>query len=247
MVAWPTDDAASGLSLGGMAFFFACPLTRWRLNIRPATSSNEENRPTMRALLGILICLCAQQALADTRYVSDNIFTYIHNGPGTQYRILGSVKAGEPLEVKAVNKEAGFTQVVDGRGREGWIKNSELQGDISLRERLPQIEKELEEAKARLLNLNGDNEKRFAEKDGKIAEQSQEIASLKARLDTQGAEMSSLKEQNDALTQSYDNREHDMQMDWFIRGGAMVGGGILLGILLPMLPRRRKSSERWMN
>ena len=163
------------------------------------------------------------------------------------YRILGSVKAGEPLEVKAVNQEAGFTQVVDGRGREGWIKNSELQGEISLRERLPQVQKELDEAKARLLNLNGDNEKRFAEKDGKIAEQSKEIASLKARLDSQSAEMSSLKEQNDALTQSYDNREHDMQMDWFIRGGAMVGGGILLGILLPMLPRRRKSSERWMN
>ena len=30
----------------------------------------------------------------------------------------------------------------------------------------------------------------------------------------------------------------------------IIGGpvfGILLGILLPMLPRRRKSSERWMN
>ena len=201
----------------------------------------------MRALLGILICLCAQQALADTRYVSDNIFTYIHNGPGTQYRILGSVKAGEPLEVKTVNNEAGFTQVVDGRGREGWIKNSELQSQISLRERLPQVEKELEEAKARLLNLNGDNERRFAEKDGKIAEQTQEIASLKAKLNSQGSEIGDLKEQNEALTQSYDNQEHDMQMDWFIRGGAMVGGGILLGILLPMLPRRRKSSERWMN
>lgn len=187
----------------------------------------------MRALLGILICLCAQQALADTRYVSDNIFTFIHNGPGTQYRILGSVKAGEPLDVKAVNNEAGFTQVVDGRGREGWIKSSELQGEISLRERLPQVQKELEEAKARLLNLNGDNEKRFTEKDGKIAEQSKE--------------MGNLKEQNDALTQSYDNQEHDMQMDWFIRGGAMVGGGILLGILLPMLPRRRSRGDRWMN
>ncbi|MGY3859032.1 TIGR04211 family SH3 domain-containing protein [Aeromonas intestinalis] len=201
----------------------------------------------MRALLGILICLCAQQALADTRYVSDNIFTYIHNGPGTQYRILGSVKAGEPLEVKTVNNEAGFTQIVDGRGREGWIKNSELQSQISLRERLPQVEKELEEAKARLLNLNGDNERRFAEKDGKLAEQTQEIATLKAQLASQGDEMGNLKEQNEALTQSYDNQEHDMQMDWFIRGGAMVGGGILLGILLPMLPRRRKSSERWMN
>ena len=201
----------------------------------------------MRALLGILICLCAQQALADTRYVSDNIFTFIHNGPGTQYRILGSVKAGEPLDVKAVNNEAGFTQVVDARGREGWIKSSELQGEISLRERLPQVQKELEEAKARLLNLNGDNEKRFAEKDGKIAEQSKGIATLKAQLASQGEEMGNLKEQNDALTQRYDNQEHDMQMDWFIRGGAMVGGGILLGILLPMLPRRRSRGDRWMN
>ena len=201
----------------------------------------------MRALLGILICLCAQQALADTRYVSDNIFTYIHNGPGTQYRILGSVKAGEPLEVKAVNSEAGFTQVVDGRGREGWIKNSELQSQISLRERLPQVEKERDELKDRLQNLNGDNEKRFTEKDGQIAAQSKEIVALKAQLGSQGEEMSNLKEQNDALTQSYDNQEHDMQMDWFIRGGAMVGAGILLGILLPMLPRRRSRGDRWMN
>lgn len=201
----------------------------------------------MRALLGILICLCAQQALADTRYVSDNIFTFIHNGPGTQYRILGSVKAGEPLEVKAVNGEAGFTQVVDGRGRDGWIKSSELQSQISLREQLPQVEKERDELKARLQNLNGDNEKRFAEKDGQLAAQSKEIAALKAQLASQGEEMNNLKEQNDALTQSYDNQEHDMQMDWFIRGGAMVGAGILLGILLPMLPRRRSRGDRWMN
>ena len=191
--------------------------------------------------------MCAQQALADTRYVSDNIFTFIHNGPGTQYRILGSIKAGEPLEVKAVNSEAGFTQVVDSRGREGWIKNSELQSQISLRERLPQVEKERDELKDRLQNLNGDNEKRFTEKDGQLAAQSKEIAALKVQLVSQGEELGNLKEQNDALTQSYDNQEHDMQMDWFIRGGAMVGAGILLGILLPMLPRRRSRGDRWMN
>ena len=137
--------------------------------------------------------------------------------------------------------------MVDGRGREGWIKSSELQSQPSLRERLPQVEKERDELKSRLQNLNGDNEKRFAEKDSQIELQSNEIASLKAQLASQGEEMSNLKEQNDALTQSYDNREHDMQMDWFIRGGAMVGAGILLGILLPMLPRRRSRSDRWMN
>ena len=56
-------------------------------------------------------------------------------------RILGSVKAGEPLEVKAVNQEAGFTQVVDGRGREGWIKNSELQGRSACVNAFPRFRK----------------------------------------------------------------------------------------------------------
>ncbi|MGL5030213.1 MAG: TIGR04211 family SH3 domain-containing protein [Aeromonas sp.] len=201
----------------------------------------------MRVLLGILISLCAQHALADTRYVSDNIFTYIHNGPSAQYRILGSVKAGEPLEVKSVNNVTGYTQVVDGRGRTGWIKNSELQSQISLREQLPLVEKERDELKNRLQNLNGDNEKRFTEKDGQIASQSKEIADLKAHLASQSEELTTVKEQNDELTNSYDNREHDMQMDWFIRGGAMVGGGLLLGFLLPMLPRRRSRGDRWVN
>ncbi|MFM4965754.1 TIGR04211 family SH3 domain-containing protein [Aeromonas bivalvium] len=199
----------------------------------------------MRALLGILICLCAQSALAETRYVSDNIYIFMHGGPGTQYRILGSVKAGEALDVKG--GQAGFTQVVDERGREGWVKNEDLQREPSLKVRVPQLEQELQALKDRLQNLNGDNEKRFAEKDGKIAEQEAQLATLKEQLDSQGEELASVKAENAALTSSIDNREHDMQMDWFIRGGAMVGGGILLGILLPMLPRRRKQSERWMN
>lgn len=199
----------------------------------------------MRALLGILICLCAQSALAETRYVSDNIYIFMHGGPGTQYKILGSVKAGEALEVKG--GQAGFTQVVDERGREGWIKSDELQSEPSLKVRVPQLEQELQTLKDRLQNLNGDNEKRFAEKDGKIAEQDSLLTNLKGQLDNQSEELASVKAQNDALNSSIDNREHDMQMDWFIRGGAMVGGGILLGILLPLLPRRRKQSERWMN
>ncbi|MGY3867588.1 TIGR04211 family SH3 domain-containing protein [Aeromonas bivalvium] len=199
----------------------------------------------MRALLGILICLCAQSALAETRYVSDNIYIFMHGGPGTQYRILGSVKAGEALDVKG--GQADFTQVVDERGREGWVKNEDLQREPSLKVRVPQLEQELQALKDRLQNLNGDNEKRFAEKDGKIAEQEAQLATLKGQLDSQGEELASVKAENDALTSSIDNREHDMQMDWFIRGGAMVGGGILLGILLPMIPRRRKQSERWMN
>ena len=35
------------------------------------------------------------QAQAQTRYISDNLFTYMHSGPSNQYKIIGSVDAGD--------------------------------------------------------------------------------------------------------------------------------------------------------
>ncbi|ALP39616.1 TIGR04211 family SH3 domain-containing protein [Aeromonas schubertii] len=199
----------------------------------------------MRALIGILLALAASQSMAETRYVSDNIYTFIHGGPGTQYRILGSVKAGEQLEL-AGPSEGGFVQIIDGKGRSGWVKGDDLQSGPSFRQQVAQLQQQLDELKGRLQNLNGDNERLFAQKDGAIAQQKQQITELQSQLKQRDAQMASLKEQNDALNQSYDNREHDMQMDWFIRGGLMVGAGLLAGLLLPMLPRRRRG-DRWMN
>ncbi len=45
-------------------------------------------------LLLVLISL-ASSASAAIRYVSDDLFTYIHSGPGTKYKIIGSVNSGE--------------------------------------------------------------------------------------------------------------------------------------------------------
>ncbi|ENY71336.1 TIGR04211 family SH3 domain-containing protein [Aeromonas diversa] len=199
----------------------------------------------MRALIGILLTLAASHTMAETRYISDNIYSFMHGGPGTQYRILGSVKAGEPVELTGSN-EGGFVQITDGKGRSGWVKGDDLQTGPSFRQQVAQLQQQVDELKGRLKNLNGDNEQLFAEKDDTIARQQQQLTELQTQLKQRDAQMASLKEQNDALNQSYDNREHDMQMDWFIRGGLMVGAGILAGLLLPMLPRRRRG-DRWMN
>ena len=104
------------------------------------------------------------QVLADTRYVSDNIFTYIHNGPGTQYRDPAASRPVSCRRSRAVNNDAGFTQVVDGRGRRLIAKTANCRREISPCERSAPGSEKLDEAKARLLNLNGDNERRFAEK-----------------------------------------------------------------------------------
>ncbi len=34
---------------------------------------------------------------AEKRYVSDDLSTYVHSGPGTKYRIVGTLNAGKRL------------------------------------------------------------------------------------------------------------------------------------------------------
>lgn len=49
--------------------------------------------------LAVLMVLAAPAANAQDNYISDELFTYMHSGPGTQFRILGSIDAGEKVTV----------------------------------------------------------------------------------------------------------------------------------------------------
>lgn len=46
------------------------------------------------SLLGLGVSLSSH---AETRYVSDELSTYVHSGPGNQYRIVGSLSSGQQL------------------------------------------------------------------------------------------------------------------------------------------------------
>ncbi len=62
----------------------------------------------MKHLISILLLVCAvvtTPAKAEqVRYISDNLFTYMHRGPGTQFRIMGSVNAGTKVTLLETNK-----------------------------------------------------------------------------------------------------------------------------------------------
>ncbi|OOF20000.1 arylsulfatase, partial [Salinivibrio sp. IB574] len=88
--------------------------------------------------LMLLIVLVAPRAMAEN-YISDELFTYMHSGPGTQYRIIGSVDAGDKITVLSRDRDAGYTQVVDSRGRKGWVKSDYVTTQPGLKERLPAL------------------------------------------------------------------------------------------------------------
>ena len=42
-----------------------------------------------------------------------------------------------------------------------------------------------------------------------------------------------------------DTQEEDLLMRYFMYGGGVAGAGLILGLIVPHLPRRRRKRDRW--
>ncbi|SPW27517.1 SH3 domain-containing protein [Edwardsiella tarda] len=70
-----------------------------------------------RLLLPLLgLCLAFQSHADEQRFISDALSTYVHSGPGNQYRIVGTINAGDPVTLLGVNQQTQFAQIRDARG-----------------------------------------------------------------------------------------------------------------------------------
>ncbi|MFB1035498.1 MAG: hypothetical protein QMC38_09130, partial [Sinobacterium sp.] len=49
----------------------------------------------------------------EIRYISDDLFTYLHAGPGRNFRILGSVVAGTRVSLLQEDSENNFVEIID--------------------------------------------------------------------------------------------------------------------------------------
>ncbi|MCV5389503.1 TIGR04211 family SH3 domain-containing protein, partial [Escherichia coli] len=63
-----------------------------------------------------------------------------------------SINAGSKVQLLQANKDTGYTQVRDDRGRTGWVQSKFVTNQESMAIRLPRIEKELSEVKEQLAN-----------------------------------------------------------------------------------------------
>lgn len=201
-----------------------------------------------RLLLALLCCLPWLKAVADTRYVSDNVYAYLHTGPSNKYRIMGSINAGEAVTFLARDADTGYMKIRDQDGRTGWIDGDFIQREESLRSRTPRLEQELGELKEKLAGLDEGHRQDLADKLNLIERQQTELDTLREQLGALREDSDRLSVENQRLTSLMDDREHSMRMDWLLRGGMVAGAGALFGLLLPMLPlRRRRRQDRWMN
>lgn len=189
--------------------------------------------------LGLLPLLCsAQGASRQQQYISDEISVTIRDAPRNDAPSLGVISSGARVSVLESLGAESFTRIRAADGRTGWVTSRFVSPRPAAKDRLADVEKQLAQAQEQIsglqaqlasardqlekaapaLALAGDNEKLRAS----LAEQERQSAEAMSRYDQERAKRRTL-----------------------VTGAALVGGGVLLGLLLPWLGRgkRRRYSD----
>ncbi|WP_409307946.1 TIGR04211 family SH3 domain-containing protein [Pectobacterium sp. B1J-3] len=182
----------------------------------------------------------------EKRYVSDELLTYIHSGPGNQYRIVGTLNAGDQVTVLSVNEGAGYAQIRDDKNRTSWIPLAQLSEMPSLRTRVPELEKQVNELTDKLKNIDQTWNQRTADMQQKVAASDAIIDGLRNENQELKNQLIVAQKKVSAANVQLDDKQRTIILQWFMYGGGVAGVGLLLGLLLPHIIPRRKKNDRWM-
>jgi len=167
-------------------------------------------------------------------YISDELFIYMHAGPGTNYRILGTIIAGTEVKITG-SEDNGYSEIIDNKNRPTWVESkyvstqaglrftvAELNGKIaSSSDFTSQLDGEVNELKSKVNLLTNDK--------NKLATELKKVTATLAETKTK------IKDQ-----------DTNIKKQWFFNGAIVLGLGLLLGLILPRLfARRRGSMENW--
>jgi len=182
----------------------------------------------------------------DKRYISDELNTYVHSGPGTQYRIVGTLNAGEEVTLLSVNENNTYGQIRDSKGRTVWIQLEQLSQTPSLRTQVPELEQQVKTLTDKLANIDNSWNRRTAEMQQKVAASDSTISGLRQENQDLKNQLVVAQKKVNAVNLQLDDKQRTIILQWFLYGGGVAGAGLLLGLLLPRLVPRRKNN-RWMN
>ncbi|KGK10330.1 arylsulfatase [Vibrio navarrensis] len=200
-----------------------------------------------KLIVTVLLTVFAVPSLfAQDRYIADELFTYMHSGPNNTFRIIGSVDAGSKVQLLQSNSETGYSEVVDERGRKGWVQTKFITRQESMAIRLPRLEKELKDVKAQLANARQSADTEKAGLVDSLENRNQQISELEMKYGEISEQLTAVQTENRQLRAKLDTQKDDLLLKYFMYGSGVAGGGLLFGLILPhLIPRRKKSPSGW--
>ncbi|MEQ7870684.1 TIGR04211 family SH3 domain-containing protein [Chromohalobacter israelensis] len=176
-------------------------------------------------------------------WVSDQLPTYVRSGPTDGYRIVGTLDSGEPVTL--LERQNDYSRVRSQDGDTVWIPSRYLQDTPSARSRLPELQTRVDELTSELDGINQEWEQRVADMKTTLDERGQRIEELEARNAELNSAYGEAQETVRGLEARLDTQEQDLLMRYFMYGAGVAGAGLLVGLIVPHLPRRRKRRSGW--
>jgi len=172
-------------------------------------------------------------AAAEDLFVSDVINLSIRERPANDAGVIGQVSSGESVEVLESLGPQSFTRIRDANGREGWVTSRYLTPEPAARVQLEKAEAALAQSNRALSALQVEFDAAqarlvHAASALELADENEQLKSVITEL--QDSEQR-LREKGKA------DRERRALM---LTGAGLVGGGVVLGLLLPALGRRKQ-------
>lgn len=213
----------------------------------------------MRIVLTTLLLLFATAAMAQTRYVDDNLTITMRTGKANTFKIVRTLKSGAVLEV--LEEDGEYTRVRASDGAEGWVLTQYLSNTPIAKQRLARAEQQLagvrqenQKLQQQLAALREEKTTVEQERSG-LDTEAEELRRELAELREVAARPVELAQENKTLTDKLVRTQNELeqlqheterlkdrsQREWFITGAGVLGGGIFLGLILPMLRRRKKA------
>ena len=104
---------------------------------------------------------------------SDELNTWFAAARAMNYRLVGTINAGEEVSVLQTNDSTSYAQIRDSNGRTAWIPLKELSNEPSLRTRVPDLENQVKTLTDKLNNIDATWNQRTADMQKKSRRQRQ--------------------------------------------------------------------------
>lgn len=219
-------------------------------------------RSLMLSILVMLVLTISLPAHAQLRYVSDELKIPLRSGPSDAHRILKFLKSGTALTVLAASDDDKFIEVKAG-GKTGWVAAKDVMNIPSGRDRLAATKKKF----ANTSKTIDDLENTIAETKSEIKQLKNEKGSLQSertnlnnsledlkitaanplalskKNKTLKKELKQVRENEEMLEKENQQLRSNVMQEWFMIGGSVSIGSLILGLLITRINWRRKRSS----
>lgn len=154
---------------------------------------------------------------------------WTRTGPSKEYKVSNRYLPGTKLSIIAGTATNGYTQVIDSRGRESWIRSSALNPTSNVL--LDQARLEIAESKQN----HEDEIKALQAELSARAPLEKMNQTLQSKIAEMQFELENLRQSNQAMSAGFDR-------DTYFAGGVTVIVGLLLGWLFGLRGRKRNSA-----